>query len=127
VEAALLIDKELIPDRLFAAVNLSYEPELSRQRPAIDWERTSTLGVGAALSTRVLPGLFVGAEARYFRNYEGTGLNTFTGDTLFVGPTLFRKLSKEWFASIAWNIQVAGHVSGEPGRLVRFRLGKDLH
>lgn len=136
VEASALIDKELIPNRLFAAVNFSYEPEWTRIRPGVEWERDSTFGVGGALAVPVYPGFFVAGEARYFRKYEGTGLNTFVGDALFIGPSVFTKLSKKWFASAAWNLQVAGHAVGEPGRLnltnferheIRIRLGVDLN
>jgi hypothetical protein len=136
VEATVLIDKELIPNRLFAAVNISYEPEWTRMRPGVGWERDSTFGVGGALSVKLYSGLFVGAEARYFRKYEGTGLNTPVGDALFVGPSVFMKLSKQWFASAAWNTQVAGHAVGGPGHLdlinferheIRLRLGVDLN
>ncbi|HKH00930.1 MAG TPA: hypothetical protein VKB08_09450, partial [Bradyrhizobium sp.] len=136
IEAAALLDKELISNLLFAAVNFSYEPEWTRKRPSIEWDRESTFGVGAAFSVKLSSGLFAGAEARYFRKYEGTGLNTFVGEALFVGPTVFMKLSKKWFASAAWNVQVAGHAVGEPGSLdlinfekheIRVRVGVDLN
>ncbi|HKH00119.1 MAG TPA: hypothetical protein VKB08_05280, partial [Bradyrhizobium sp.] len=71
VEASALIDKELIPNRLFAAVNFSYEPEWTRIRPGVEWERDSTFGIGGALAVRAYPGFFIAGEARYFRKYEG--------------------------------------------------------
>ena len=136
VEASALIDKELIANRLFGAINISYEPEVTRPRPGTEWERDSTLGIGAALSAQLWSGFFAGGEARYFRKYEGSGLNSLAGDALFVGPSVFMKLSKKWFASAAWNMQVAGHAVGEPGRLdltnferheIRLRFGVDLN
>ena len=136
IEMSALIDKELIANRLFGAINISYDPAVTRPRPGTEWERDSTLGVSAALSTQLWSGFFAGGEARYFRKYEGTGLNTFAGDALFVGPSIFAKLSKKWFASAAWNMQVAGHAVGEPGRLdltnferheIRLRVGVDLN
>src|SRR5215211_1353328 len=44
VEAAILVDKEIIPGRLFAAFNVAYEPELSRPGIGSDWQRASTFG-----------------------------------------------------------------------------------
>lgn len=136
IETSALIDKELIPNQLFGAINISYEPEWTRMRPGVEWERDSTFGIGGALSAQIYSGFFVGGEARYFRKYEGTGLNTFAGDALFLGPSVFAKLSKNWFASAAWNMQVAGHAVGGPSNLdltnferheIRLRLGVDLN
>jgi hypothetical protein len=136
VEASVLLDKELIPNSLFGAINVSYEPGWTRIRPGVEWDRDSNFGVAGALSVRLYPGLFVGGETRYFRKYEGSGLNRFVGDALFVGPSVFTKLSKNWFASAAWNMQVAGHGIDEPARLnltnferheIRVRLGVDLN
>jgi hypothetical protein len=132
VDFIALLDRVLIPNRLFAALNLIYEPSWTRLRPAREWERDSTLGVGAALSGQIMAGVFVGMEARYFRKYEGIGLNTFMGEALFAGPSLYVKLPNHWFASAAWNLQVAGRAVGEPGSLdltnferheVRLRVG----
>src|SRR5262245_5812012 len=131
VELAALIDKELVPDRLFAALNLLYEPAWTRQRATGEWERDATVGFGVALSAQVAAGVFVATEARYLRRYDGITLNTFLGEGLFVGPSIYVKVN-QWFASVAWNVQVAGHAVGEPFRLdltnferheVRLRFG----
>jgi hypothetical protein len=135
VEFAALLDKELMPERVFAALNLLYEPEWTRERTTGEWERDSTIGIGAALALQVASGLFISAEARYFRKYEGAALNVFLGEALFVGPGIYVKLPNQWFASAAWNVQVAGHAVGEPFSLdltnferheVRLRFGVQL-
>jgi hypothetical protein len=112
-----LIDRDLIPNRLFAALNLSYEPGWTRLRPTPEWERDATVGMSGALSAQVAPGWFLGLEARYFRRYDGIGLDTFLGEALFVGPTFYVKLPNRWFMSGAWNLQVAGRAVGETGSL----------
>ena len=43
----------------------------------------------------MLPDLLIGVEADYYRHYDGTFLNQFTGDALFIGPTLYYKLARE--------------------------------
>ena len=135
VETAALLDKDLVPDRLFGALNFIYEPEWTRSRETGMTERTSTVGLGAALTAQLFAGFLVGGEIRYMRKYEGVGLNTFAGDAVFVGPNVYVKLAKNANMSVAWNVQVAGGAADEPGRLdltnferheVRFRVGVDF-
>jgi hypothetical protein len=106
-ETKIMADAELIKNRLYAAMNLIYEPEITKL-PDGTWEPESQLGLTAALSYRVLPDLLVGVEADYYRHYDGTFLNTFTGDALFVGPTLYWKFARKMFMTAAWNAQVWG-------------------
>jgi hypothetical protein len=70
-EFTVAIDKEIVPDRLLGAINLIYEPEVSHSLESGENEQQSTLGVGAAISTQLVPGFLVGAEARYLRAHEG--------------------------------------------------------
>jgi hypothetical protein len=134
-EFTIAIDKEIVLDRLFGAINLIYGPEVSHSLESGENEQQSTLGVGAAISAQLLPGFLVGAETRYLRAHEGLIPNALKGEALFFGPTLYRRLSQNTFMSIAWNAQVAGHAAGEAGRLdltnferhqVRFRLGLEF-
>ena len=57
---------------------------------------------------QVQPGFLIGGEARYLRKYEGLGLDVFGGHALFVGPTVFIKLSERSRLTAAWSFQVAG-------------------
>jgi hypothetical protein len=119
VEWEALFDKDLVPDRLFAALNLLYEPAWTRGPPLGESGREAVVGASTALSVQIVPGLFTAAEIRYLRKYEGVSLNTFLGEALFFGPSLYAVFPNRWFASIAWNAQVAGHAVGDP-------LGLDL-
>src|SRR3954468_12307992 len=134
-EFTLALDKEIVPQRLFGAINLIYEPEISRSHETGEQERGSGLGLSAALAAQVLPGFLIGAEARYLRAHAGLVPDALKGEALFIGPTLYTRLSPDTFMSIAWNAQVAGHVAGAPGQLdlinfernrVRFRLGLEF-
>jgi hypothetical protein len=116
-EFRLLADRELVPGRLFAALNVSYEPEQTRLRASGETLRDSMLGIGAALAMRVMPNVFIGAEARTLRHYEGLGLNSFAGQALYVGPTLYATVGQGYFLSAAWNVQVWGAVAGTSGAL----------
>jgi hypothetical protein len=37
----------------------------------------------------VAPGLFLSAEPHYMRAYDGAALNSYVGNALFIGPTLY--------------------------------------
>jgi hypothetical protein len=80
-------------------------------------ERSSRVGFSGALAFQAIPNVFLGAEVRYLRAYEGLALQHFRGEAVFVGPTLYAKLSEHLAISAAFSTQVAGHAVGVPGRL----------
>src|ERR1700694_5401994 len=88
-EFTLAFDRELVPKLAVAALNLTYQPEWTRFLGSGAPEQESTIGAGFGVMARVLPGLFVGGEARYLRRYQGIGLEEFSGQALFVGPAVY--------------------------------------
>jgi hypothetical protein len=134
-ELSLLIDRELVADRLFGAFNLLYAPTVTRTRVTGVSDRDTTVGVATALTARVGHAVFLGAEARYLRKYDGLSFDVLDGQALYLGPTFYIKVSERWSLAGAWNIQVAGHAAGEPGALdlsnferhqVKLRISADL-
>ena len=117
IDLAIAIDKELIPNRVVAAFNALYGPEVSRSRVTGNSFHESTLGLSAALMAQVRPGILVGGEARYLRRYDGLGLDTFAGHALFLGPTVYAKLSERTWIAVAWSTQVGGRSVDDTGRL----------
>lgn len=105
---AMLADRELIPGRLFSAVNLLYEPERTRLRGRSEVSREATVGLGAALTALAVRGVFVGVDLRYLRQYEGLPLNRFAGQALYVGPTFYSTLGQRTLVSAAWETQIWG-------------------
>ena len=47
----------------------------------------------------------------------GSASIPFAGEALFVGPTIYASLSKEFAISAAWSLQVAGRAADAPGSL----------
>ena len=130
-QLSVLIDKEIVPNRIISVFNLVYEPEAARSRISGAWSRELTFRVATALMVQPQPNIFLGAEARYLRKYDGLAFDTFEGHALYLGPTVSAKLGRYWLLA-AWNIQVAGRSVEEPGRLdlenserhqVRFKVG----
>src|SRR5512139_1147565 len=111
LELKLNADLELIKNRLYLGANLLYEPEATHDPDHIGagWEKESTGGVSGAISYRIMPAIFVGAELWYLRHYDGIWFNTYTGDAVYLGPTLYVQLSRKAFVTAAWNTQVTGH------------------
>lgn len=106
-------DKALVADKLFGALNLSYELATARPRVTNESARDSALGLSAAMAAQVCDGVFLGGEVRYARAYGGLGLDHFAGHALFVGPTFYAELSKSAWIAAGWNIQLAGRAAGD--------------
>jgi hypothetical protein len=117
VDFVAAADWEIIPDRVVAAFNLFYQPEAMRSKATGTWSQESTAGVAVAVMAQVHPGIFVGGEARYLRRYDGIGLDTLAGQGVFVGPTIYFKISKEAWVAAAWSAQVTGNATSSFGSL----------
>jgi hypothetical protein len=124
LELKVNADLELITNRLYLGANLLYEPEATRDPDGIGagWEKESTSGISGALSYRIFPSMFMGAEVWYLRHYDGSWFNSFTGDAVFLGPTIYVQLSRKVFMTAAWNTQVWGREVDNPG--VSFNLAE---
>jgi hypothetical protein len=116
-EIHLFADRELTPDRLVGAINLLFANDRARLLASDGIEQESLLGAGAALAAQVIPGLWLGGEARYLRDYSGAALNVFSGQAVYVGPTLYARLGRKAFVSAAWDIQIRGRAIAAPGAL----------
>jgi hypothetical protein len=116
-ENKLILDTELVKDRVFVAFNLIQEVEHVREIGAGETEKASKIGIAAAAAVRVGPSLFVGGELRYLRAYEGYVPDMFRGDALYLGPTLFWQIASNAWLSLAWNAQIAGHEAGTFSKL----------
>jgi hypothetical protein len=107
----LAVDKELIANSLFGALNLLYDTEASHFIVADTWQHDSEIGISAALSAQVRPAFFLGGEVRYLRAYDGLGLGAFAGQAVFAGPTMYYQISRQSAVSAAWDFQVCGRTA----------------
>jgi len=116
-QLALLIDREIIPQRLLGAFNLSFENDRVRPVAPSIVQHESILSSGVAVATQASPGIWLGAELRYLRNYDGALLNAFAGQAIYFGPTAFAALPHNFWLSAALNGQLWGRATGVGGSL----------
>jgi len=116
-DVGLLADRELIPGKLVAAFNLGFAFSTTGLTAPDARVLGSGIEAAGALAYQVRPGLFVGAEARYARTYDGLALDRLAGEAVYLGPTLYTTLSPQAWASFTWSVQVAGRAVDEPGPL----------
>ena len=111
LETRLEADAELIKNRLFLGVNLLYEPETTRADLGA-WTKESTFGISSALALQIIPKVVIGADLWYLRHYDGASFNSFTGDAVYLGPTLYWQIAPKVIMSAAWEAQMAGRERG---------------
>jgi len=103
IPMTLLVDKEIVPDKLFTAANFNYTPWIARLGGA--WQHEDSFESSVAVAGVVAPNVLAGAELRHLALAEN---GTFRGQALFAGPSLFAKLSDHLEAKIAWSAQITG-------------------
>jgi len=113
----IVADTELIANRLFAAINLIYEPEVAKGADADMWERSSSAGVSLGLTYRITPTFALGIGAEYDRAYDGLVFQTFNGHAFFVGPNVQINFSPKILLAAAVMTQVAGRAVDDPRSL----------
>jgi hypothetical protein len=111
-ELTVAIERDLIPHMAVATLNLSYQPEWTHFAGAPAEEQESTLGVAFGVMAQLRPGFLFGGEARYFRKYEGIGLEQLAGEAFFVGPTAYFQLSERARVTATWSVQAWGRPAG---------------
>jgi hypothetical protein len=114
---ALAFDRDVVPNVAVAAVNLIYQPEWTRLVGTGAAEQESTIGVALGVMTQLRPGVFLGAETRYLRRYEGIGLQVLAGQALFIGPTAYFQLSERSRLTASWSVQAWGRPAGPSAAL----------
>jgi hypothetical protein len=117
VDFVAAADWEIVRNRVVAAFNLIYQPDTQRSNLTGIWSQESTAGAVLGVMAQIRPGIFVGGEARYLRQYDGIGLDSLAGQGFFAGPTLYVKISERAWMTLAWSAQVAGHATAIPGSL----------
>ena len=116
-EVTLAVERDLIPHMAVATLNLSYQPEWTHFVGQPAEEQEAMLGVAFGVMAQLRPGFLLGGEARYFRKYDGIGLDQLSGQAFFVGPTAYFQLSDTARITATWSVQAWGQTAGMNGAL----------
>jgi hypothetical protein len=116
-ELTMALEREVIPGIAVATLNLTYQPEWTHFAGAATEEQESVLGVAFGVMAQLRPGFLFGGEARYFRKYDGIGLEELAGQALFVGPTAYFQLSERARITATWSVQAWGRPVGSSAAL----------
>jgi hypothetical protein len=111
-ELTLALERDLIPGLAVATLNLGYQPDWTHLAGVPTGEQDSTLAIALGIMAQVRPGFLLGGEARYFRKYDGIGLDELAGEAFFVGPTAYFQLSEHARLTATWSIQAWGRPAG---------------
>ena len=116
-EFRLAFERDLIPNQAVAAFNLIYRPQWTRFVATEAAEQESTIGAAFGAMWRIHPNILLGGEARYLRRYDGIGLEEFSGQAFFVGPTAYFQLSQRSRLTASWSVQAWGRPAGSSAAL----------
>jgi hypothetical protein len=109
----LIADTELIPNRLYGAINVNYTPEIDRPAGSLAWQGVSSTGLTGAIAYRIAPKITIGDELEYYRAYNGALFNSFDGYSLYDGPTLHIQFNSKTMLALAFSTEIAGHAVGD--------------
>lgn len=107
-----IVDAELVPNRIYGAVNLIYNPDYTRS-PGQAWASSSTWGASAAVAGRIAPKVTVGGEAELYSAFGGFGFQSQQGRALYLGPTLQIQFTGKIMLAAGWSTEVSGRATGE--------------
>jgi hypothetical protein len=93
----------LVPNKLFAALNLTYAPGITRN--VAGWQHNSAMEISAAASYAVIPEVFLGAEIRHLSSDSFTQQGLFAAHGLYIGPSSYFKLQDNASLKFAWSVQ----------------------
>jgi hypothetical protein len=116
-ELTLALERDLIPNRAVATLNLGYQPEWTRFAGAPAEEQESTLAIAFGVMAKLGPNFLFGGEVRYFRRYDGIGLDELAGQALYIGPTAYFQLSERARLTANWSVQAWGRPAGSNATL----------
>jgi hypothetical protein len=104
-----MLDTALVPERIFVALNASWEPEITWMNTG-ETIRETDIELSAVLTGRISENLFAGGEVRYLAGFEGLSFARATNSGIFIGPTFYAKLSERAFVAATWSIRVGGAI-----------------
>ena len=117
IQLTALVDRTLIPQTLFAALNFTYQPERTSTHLDGATADSSLFGASGAAVGRLQRWLYAGGEARYLQTYDGLAFSALAGQTLYLGPVVYVLVAEGVSLSAAWSVQAWGRAQADTGSL----------
>jgi hypothetical protein len=132
--ARVLIDAELIKDRLYGAINLEHaavwDDPVSQSAglglPNPGFARFSGLNLRAALAAKLSDTFYLGVEGSHQRAYTGIFFKQDLGNAWFAGPTFYWQATEKLSVTGAYNYQFAGRTTNAFNAIGASSKGVDL-
>ncbi len=99
--AEILVDAQWIPNKLFSAINIEYVPGVTRVNRS--WAHENDLEFRIATAYAVAPDVLIGGEVRHA---SVGGRSLFEAEALFVGPSIWYKISDTSSIKASWSFQI---------------------
>lgn len=115
-ELKFITDAVVVPERLFWAANLVLDAGTEREVEVSRYVAGSGAKLSSAITYQIQPTFFVGLEATYLQAFDGLFGRT-AGSALFLGPTLYFKISEKAALNLTIAPQLAGKAKGVSGTL----------
>jgi len=124
----LCIDSELLPGKLYAAINLMYTPQVFREITESKWIHSSYYGAMGGLTYFVTPRVGLGGGFQFYNRWvqPDTNVSDLQGSAFYLGPQAYVRLNRQLFLTIAWSRQIAGHAINDPRPLDLANFTRDI-
>ena len=103
----LLADVALVPDKWFAAANLTYAPDFIHNPGR--WTVSQPVEISLATSYGISSNVFIGGEIRHLTQNQTA---FFSEHALFIGPSIYFKLAENTNLKLAWSAQIPDETTG---------------
>ncbi len=104
----VLADYAVIPQKLFVALNIGYTRAFTSSEGRA--QQSDDQEVSGAAAFGIAPDIFIGAEVRHLLADKSGFLDA---HALFVGPSLFVKLSETANIKFAWSVQIPDETTNQ--------------
>lgn len=112
VDTRLILQKNMLDDKLVLASNLVFEVERDEVATNTDPEKASHIDLLLGASYRFAPKWFAGVEYRYHNDYSGYFFQESTQHGHFIGPNIHYAAQKWWITAALRHQLKAGTCSG---------------
>ncbi len=121
-------DSELLPGKLYAALNLMYTPQIFREITESKWIHSAYYGAMGGLTYFVTPKLGLGGGFQFYKRWvqPDTNVSDLQGSAFYLGPQAYLRLNKQLFLTVAWSRQFAGHAINDPRPLDLANFTRDI-